>query len=182
MGLMFYLAKLYKIFKIEPKDLNHCLKKNLEEKVVTEVENTCDEKIGYIISVNSFSKFSKGKVEFGTGAVIYKVKFKCLVCKPKVGEVINVIVDKVLQDILFASAGPIKIVINQKNFDEDNSFFLENRNGIKTLVSRVHNTIIAPDTELRVKILGLNITKEEKRETFLCTGTISGNYLGLFKN
>jgi hypothetical protein len=49
-----------------------------------QVEDKCDDHVGCIIAVNSFSYFSAGRVQMGFGTTVFTVRFQCLVMKPEV--------------------------------------------------------------------------------------------------
>jgi DNA-directed RNA polymerase subunit E'/Rpb7 len=99
-----------------------------------------------------------------------------------VGEVIDVAVGEVLHSAVIASAGPVKIIIDQKNFGDDDNFVLRYINSVRMFASASHDLFIAPGTELRVRIIGCRKTTVDSRETFMCIGSMNENYLGVFQS
>lgn len=53
------------------------------------------------------------------------------------------------------------------------------KEGIRAFVSKDQSTRIQPGTELRVRILGCRRATADGRETFICVGSIDGDYLGV---
>merc|ERR1712232_23360 len=128
----------------------------------------------------SIDNWDSGKIQYGIGKVVFEVDFRCIVCRPEVGEVLDAVVYEVLQNAIIADAGPIKIVINQKNFGEREDYKLICNHDVRMFVSQKSHTKIIPGTELRTKILGCRRTTVDTQITFMCVGTIDGDFLGVF--
>merc|ERR1711972_843543 len=176
--LMFYLASLLKTIEIYPINLDASFTKIIEREVFDEIEGKCDHKLGCIVSIYSY-KPHEGKIQYGKGTVIFEVIIQCIVCLPKIGEVIDVVVNEILPNVVIASAGPIKIIINNKNFGSEEILTNDFIDGVRGLISKNHEIKIMPGIELRVKILNCRKTMANNQETLICIATINDEYLGV---
>jgi DNA-directed RNA polymerase II subunit RPB7 len=76
------------------------IRKFVEQKLHKDVEGTCSDQYGYIISVVSISKVSQGKLIPGAGQAEYTVSYSAVVLKPFKGEVLDAIVISITKVIL----------------------------------------------------------------------------------
>jgi DNA-directed RNA polymerase subunit E'/Rpb7 len=169
-------------FDISPKDLGPLLREFLINKVAEQVESTCDDTVGCIITIHSFMDFGKGRIHYGLGKVTFVVAFQCIVFRPEIGEILDVVVNEILHNVVIASAGPVKILINQKNLGACNWNIIKDKYGVKMYSTIDNKSKIALGTELRTKILGFRRTLVEELNTFVCVGTIDADYLGVLGN
>merc|ERR1719473_2374426 len=114
------MTKITRSIELMPNQIGPKIKDILTFKAADELEDTCNDNNGYIIAVDSYSNLTTGRIQFGTGRVMFKVNLYCLICKPGVGEVIDVIVNEILETLIIATAGPIIIAINKHSSEECN--------------------------------------------------------------
>merc|ERR1712039_740387 len=138
------------ILKILPNFLGSNIRNHLMFETEYKVENRCDDILGCIIVVYSFTNFSQGKILYGSGKTAFEVEFQSIVFRPQVGGVLDSICNEVLQTVIIATAGPIKIVIDQKC---DGYTIKYRKDYVRIVVSENRKILIKPGTELRTKIL-----------------------------
>ena len=80
---------------LHPRYFGKDLKSILVSKLHREVEGTCSGRYGFIITVTSVEKIGLGKVQEGTGHVLFPIKFKAIVFRPFKGEVLDAVVTQV---------------------------------------------------------------------------------------
>merc|ERR1712216_649408 len=165
------MTKIKKVIELKPNELGTKLKDILIAKVADEIEDSCDESIGCIIAIDSYKNFSSGKIQYGTGKVIFEVNLNCMVCKPEVGEVLDVIVSEVKETVILATAGPIIVAILKKDFGEQKQHSPHTKEGIRTFVSETTKSGISPGSEIRIRILSLRKSTVEEREIIFCVGS-----------
>ena len=59
------------------------------------MEGTCSGRYGFIIAVTDIEHMGSGKVQEGTGAVLFPIKFKAIVFRPFKGEIVDALVSQV---------------------------------------------------------------------------------------
>lgn len=169
---MFFHILLDKSVLLHPRFFGPNIKSILIKKLNIEVEGTCSGRYGFIITVTSIEKIGLGKVQEGTGSVLFPIKFKAIVFKPYKGEILDAIVINVIKMGFFAEAGPLQIFVSQHLIPSDMKF--DPQSSTACFLSE-DGTKIEKDTQVRLKVVGTRIDSNG----FFCTGSIKEDYLGV---
>ncbi|GFH28270.1 uncharacterized protein HaLaN_26739, partial [Haematococcus lacustris] len=101
---MFYILKLVKKLDIHPRSFGKNLREVIHEKLVQEVEGTCNSKYGYVIAVTKVDSIGEGLIrQDGTGLATFSVHYSAVVSRPFKGEVVDCVVatvNKLISDEL----------------------------------------------------------------------------------
>lgn len=135
----------------------------------------CSEDHGYYVTPTTLESIGDGRVRSHTGAVVFPVRFKCIVFKPFKDEILQGEVKKIMKRGCFVSAGPLdEIFIHEemmqggvfyKSETMDTSYF-KHEEGFEVRIG----------THLRFRLLGLKWVEDQR--TFKALGTINGDFLG----
>lgn len=153
-----------------PSCLYRDLKNLLKAKLIEKVQGSVSEKYGYVICVISIEEPASGKILDTSGDVLFNMKYKAVVMKPFVGEVVDGVVEKVEKYGVHVGVGPIRVFISNSQFPPDFEYNETNNQ----YISRSKNDKLNLDTEIRFRILGIQYEGNE----FHPTGTMNENYLG----
>eukprot|EP00026_Physarum_polycephalum_P019920 Phypoly_transcript_22190.p1 GENE.Phypoly_transcript_22190~~Phypoly_transcript_22190.p1 ORF type:complete len:173 (+),score=29.71 Phypoly_transcript_22190:79-597(+) len=170
---MFFEVALDREVKLHPQHLGPNLRHQLKQQLHQEVEGTCSGRYGFIIMVTKVEDTGKGKVQEGTGFVVYQVKFNAIVFKPFKGEVLDAVVTQVDKMGFFAEAGPLQIFVSKHLIPPEINF--DPQSNPPAFVSEDETIRISKDDEVRLKIVG---TRVDATEIF-SIGSIKEDYLGL---
>jgi len=170
---MFFHISLDKSLLLHPRYFGPNLRSTLVTKLHSEVEGTCSGRYGFIITVTSVEKIGLGKVQEGTGHVMFPIKFKAIVFRPFKGEILDAVVTQVNKMGFFAEAGPLQIFVSRQLMPSDMNF--DPHSTPACFVSEDGTVKVEKDTEVRVKIVG---TRVDATEIF-SIGSIKDDYLGV---
>jgi DNA-directed RNA polymerase II subunit RPB7 len=151
------------------KDLKHLLKAKLIEKV----QGSITEKYGYIVVVIKVDEARTGKILDTSGDVLFSMKYRAVVMKPVVGEVLDGTVEKVDRYGIHVVVGPIKVFISNTQFPPGFEYNEQN----SSYTSKILNEKLGFNSEVRFRIQGVQYESNE----FHPTGTMNENYLGPLK-
>ncbi|GFH09578.1 uncharacterized protein HaLaN_04753, partial [Haematococcus lacustris] len=161
---MFYILKLVKKLDIHPRSFGKNLREVIHEKLVQEVEGTCNSKYGYVIAVTKVDSIGEGLIrQDGTGLATFSVHYSAVVSRPFKGEVVDCVVATVNKMGFFADAGPMQIFVSNHLISDELEF---NATGDPSYQEH---------TEVRVRIVGIKIDQSD----IFCIGTIKEDYLGV---
>ena len=158
---------------LPPSYLGPDLQSLLKAKLIEKVEGSCTEKYGYIVCVLKVEEISTGKILDTSGDVLFNMKYRAVVLKPFVNEVLDGVVEKVDKWGVTVTVGPILFFISNKNFHKE----FEYNEGTNSYVSTQQNEKLAVDVEVRFRVLG---TRFESNK-ITGTGIMSEDYLGPFR-
>ena len=156
-----------------PSYLGPELQSILKAKLIEKVEGSCTEKYGYIVCVLKVEEISSGKILDTSGDVLFNIKYRAVILKPFVNEVLDGVIEKVDKYGTSVSVGPIQIFISNKNFHPE----FEYNDSSNTYVSTKQNEKLAPDVEVRFRVIG---TKFDSNK-IVGTGVMNEDYLGPFR-
>ena len=160
---------------MEPNSLGRELENLIRGELIQKVQGSVSQKYGYIICVINILDIGKGKVLDTSGEVIFNVKYKAVVMKPLVNEIMDGIIEKVEPYGINVTAGVLrKIFISINHFPGDFQYN-ENSNSFKS--NDLNDDEIKVDSEIRFRIKAINYELNQ----FMCTGTMSEAYLGPLK-
>lgn len=130
---MFFIMELQHTMKLHPSFFGPNVRQFLRQKLISDVEGTCDGQYGYIICVldDNELRIPPGKILPGQGSAEFGVRYRAIVWKPfKVGtqkrisrredqsvdlsqnEVVDAIVSIVNKMGFFADAGPLSVFVS----------------------------------------------------------------------
>jgi DNA-directed RNA polymerase II subunit RPB7 len=156
-----------------PSYLGPELQSILKAKLIEKVEGSCTERCGYIVCVLKVEEISTGKILDTSGDVLFNIKYKAVVLKPFVNEVLDGVIEKVDKYGVTVTVGPVLFFISNKNFHNE----FEYNENTNTYVSNQQNEKLAVDVEVRFRVLG---TRFEANK-ITGTGIMSEDYLGPFR-
>eukprot|EP01098_Paradermamoeba_levis_P010716 TRINITY_DN4517_c0_g6_i1.p1 TRINITY_DN4517_c0_g6~~TRINITY_DN4517_c0_g6_i1.p1 ORF type:complete len:201 (-),score=40.20 TRINITY_DN4517_c0_g6_i1:333-878(-) len=173
---MFFLITLQKNLTLLPKFLGPNLKRELSKKLYAEVEGTCSGRYGFIIAVIGLDDIGMGKIQEGTGCVIFKVKYKAIVFRPFRNEVMDAVVTTVNKMGFMAEVGPLQVFVSKHSIPSDLSF--DPHSAPACYISEENSYKIAKGDEVRLKITGSRFDATE----IFSIGSIKEDYMGLLAN
>jgi DNA-directed RNA polymerase subunit E'/Rpb7 len=153
-----------------PSCLYKDLKNLLRAKLIEKVQGSISEKYGYVVVVLSVEEPSSGKILDTSGDVLFNIRYRAVIMKPFVGEVMDGVIDKVEKYGIHVSVGPLKIFISNSQFPPGFDYHEQSN----SYISKVQNDKLQIDTEVRFRIMGVQYDNNE----FHPTGTMNENYLG----
>ena len=116
---MFYLTEVEDHVRVEPKHFglptNEAVEKQLNESFVDKV----NKELGFVISVVSVDSVDDGVIIPGDGAAFYKSKFKLLVWKPELHELVYGTIVEIAAFGAFMQVGPAQGMIHISQTMED---------------------------------------------------------------
>lgn len=173
---MFYLVKLEKNIKLEPKDFGPEWEKRLTSKLTEEVEGTCSIRHGYIIKVQliEVAAARRGMLQEGTGMAVFTVPYDAIVFKPFKNEVVEGIVTNVTKIGFYANVGPLEVFVSKQLIPGDYTFDPVGQ----CFKNDDHSLKIATKNAVLLKIQGLSMSEGN----LYAIGTIKEDYLGPTEN
>jgi len=144
----------------------------IRAKLIDKVQGMVTEKFGYVICVLRVEDIGSGKILDTTADVIFSVKYRAVVMKPFIGEVMDGFVIKLDKYGVHVSVGPIIVFISNQNFpfyeyDENNNHYYSKHDAAKIML----------DSNVRFKITGITFEDNE----FRLIGTMNEDYLGVLQ-
>jgi len=99
---------------LHPRYFGRNLRDALRAKLLSDVEGSCNIKVGYIIAVvGDEPQFGRGRVLDGRGVAVFDVKYTAVVWRPFKDEVVDAIVTDVTDMAIFADIGPVSAVVHR---------------------------------------------------------------------
>lgn len=89
---------------LHPRFFGPQIKEEVKRQLYKEVEGSCLETYGYVIAITAIDEIKMGFIELGRGSIPFKVKYKAVVFRVFIGEVLDAVVtqvNKVISDIYF---------------------------------------------------------------------------------
>mmetsp|Transcript_20282 Transcript_20282/g.22977 ORF Transcript_20282/g.22977 Transcript_20282/m.22977 type:complete len:168 (+) Transcript_20282:2-505(+) len=164
-----------KTLVITPDLLGPNLESTIEKKLIESVEGEVSGKHGYIISILTIAPGWKksGKIKDTSGDVLFTLSYRALLFKPYKNEVLLAVVHRVEPDGIYCLVGPMEIFLSQKQLPAEFSF--DDSAGVNAYISEDRRDEIKPNTDLRVKIIGLSL----ETDRMSVVGVINEDYLGI---
>ncbi|KAI1229717.1 DNA-directed RNA polymerase II subunit RPB7, partial [Lamprotornis superbus] len=176
---MFYHISLEHEILLHPRYFGPNLLNTVKQKLFTEVEGTCTGKYGFVIAVTTIDNIGAGVIQPGRGFVLYPVRYKAIVFRPFKGEVVDAVVTQVNKVGLFTEIGPMSCFISRHSIPSEMEFDPNsNPPCYKTvdevpsptggsprhpsnLPSPAQDIVIQQDDEIRLKIVGTRVDKND---------------------
>ncbi|XP_070500185.1 DNA-directed RNA polymerase II subunit RPB7-like [Chironomus tepperi] len=171
---MFYHMSLAHEVLIHPCYFGPDLRQIIEKKVYSEVEGSCQGYIGYIICVTAITNISSGTIMAGVeGMTSFPVKYNAIVFRPFKNEVFEGMVKQVTKVGIFIEIGPLTCFVSHNSLP-DRLEFCTKLQPVCYKSKDEDGEIIAKDTDVRVKIVGLRTDING----MFAIGTLLEDYLG----
>lgn len=173
---MFYLVELKKDLDLHPRFFGKQIDDTITNKLITEVEGTCNGKYGYVVSVAHVLRIGEGLIrQDSSGYATFRVTYQAVVCRPYKGEVLDCQITSVNKMGFFAEAGPLQIFVSNHLIPEE---FEYSAVGDACYASQHDSNKIQEGAIVRLRIVG---TKMDQAEIF-CIGSIKEDYLGVIES
>merc|ERR1711935_482031 len=132
-----------------------------------EIEGNCIPGVGCVVLLIQVLHRELGHVQPGTGHVKVPVKYRALVFKPLVGEVMDTVITECSELGILSTCGPLQTFVTLShlgNFTYDNGSW----------VDRETNMVLKPNVEVRQRITGVKY----QVHMIAAVGVIDQDYLG----
>jgi DNA-directed RNA polymerase subunit E' len=116
---MFYLAEVEDYIRVKPKHFGLATKDAVSEQLNESYVNSVTKDLGFVISVIDVDEVGEGIIIPGDGAAYYKSKFKILVWKPELHELLYGTVKEITNFGAFMEIGPALGMIHISQTMED---------------------------------------------------------------
>ena len=157
---MFFVLELMKNLLVTPPFLGKNLETHLFDILQASVEGNFNERFGYILKVTDIKNVGEGRVKDGSGDVLFPVSYQAIVFMPYRGEVLEAQVVQAMEIGFLASVGPMSLFVTKDNIAEE--YVFEMHAAPSRWVNKEDpSKVIQPDTDVRVKIIGITVTGGE---------------------
>ena len=116
---MFYLIEVEDHVRVEPKHFGLATDKAIEQQLNESYVNSVHKDIGFVITVVNIDEVDNGIIIPGDGAAYYKSKFKLLVWKPELHELVYGTIVEIANFGAFMQVGPAQGMIHISQTMED---------------------------------------------------------------
>lgn len=158
---MFFILNLKKNLLVTPEYLGKKLSTQLLNLLKRAVEGSFNPRHGYLVKVLTVDKYGEGKVQDGSGDVLFPLSYKALVFMPYKDEVLDGIVTNVLPEGFMASVGPMSLFISSQKLPTDYRIDMDNRPHPRWTNVNDSTSHVQVGSDVRVKIIGIRINGNE---------------------
>ncbi len=116
---MFYLAEVEDHVRVEPKHFGLPTREAIEKQLNESYVDKVTKELGYVISVVSVDDMEDGVIIAGDGAAYYRSRFKLLVWKPELHELVYGAIVEIANFGAFMQIGPMQGMIHISQTMED---------------------------------------------------------------
>ncbi len=116
---MFYELEMQSHIRLPPGNFNDDLSKALKERLNEKYEGKIDKENGMVITVKEILEIGEGIIVPGDGGAYYDVKFKLLIFKPEIQEVVYGIITDITDFGVFFDMGAIDGMIHVSQTMDD---------------------------------------------------------------
>ncbi len=116
---MFYLAEVEDYVRVEPRNFGLPTLESVEKQLNDSYVNNITKELGFVISVVAVDNVGEGIIIPGDGAAYYKSRFKVLVWKPELHELIYGTIKEITNFGAFIQIGPTQGMIHISQTMED---------------------------------------------------------------
>ncbi|KAJ3520128.1 hypothetical protein NM208_g13844 [Fusarium decemcellulare] len=171
---MFFLYNLERRVTLHPSFFGRNMHDLVTHKLLTDVEGTCAGSY-FIISIMDTFDISEGRILPGNGLAEFTVGYRAVVWRPFKGETVDAVVYSINPQGFFARAGPLRLFVSAHLIPSEIKW---DPNATPPQFTNNEDTVIEPDTHVRVKIIG---TRTEVGEMW-AIGSIKEDYLGCLQD
>jgi DNA-directed RNA polymerase subunit E' len=116
---MFYLLDVEDHVRVEPKHFGLPTKEAIEKQLEEDFVDSVSKEFGYVVAVLEIGEIDDGVIISGDGAAYYNSKFKLLVWKPELHELVYGTVSEITNFGAFMQVGPARGMIHISQTMED---------------------------------------------------------------
>jgi DNA-directed RNA polymerase subunit E' len=149
---MFYLAEVEDYIRVEPKLFGLSTKEAVEKQLETTYATYVDKEIGAVIAVVEVLDVGKGVIIPGDGAAYYNSKFKLLVWKPELQELVYGTISEITNFGAFINMGAMQGMIHISQTMEDYVSF--SKSG--TLVGKTNKRSLHKEDDCIARIVAIS--------------------------
>ena len=157
----YFNTTLTEIIGLHPSQINKKIYKGLKNNLVSKFENKCFKSYGFISKIYSIDSYEGGLIinENPLGSVLYKVTFKCKLCRPLRGSTIVFKVQNINSQIIYLVNGAIECLISEgfDKINKNNFKFDEKNNVLLGILDKNKGVKILQGSYINVKIIDIRI-------------------------
>jgi DNA-directed RNA polymerase subunit E' len=116
---MYQITEIDEVIAIPPEALGMGIEETVERLVREKYECHMHRDKGFVLFMDDISMVGEGIVAHGNSSIYQKVKFKALVFKPYLHEVIDGIVCKIVEFGAFCHTGPVDSLVHVSQVMDD---------------------------------------------------------------
>ena len=116
---MFYLVEVEDHVRVEPKHFGLPTQEAIEKQLNETYVDKVNKELGFVISVISIDSMEDGVIIAGDGAAFYRSKFKLLVWRPELHELVYGTINEIANFGAFLQVGPAQGMIHISQTMED---------------------------------------------------------------
>lgn len=124
---MFYLTEVEEHIRVDPKLFGLPTMESISQQLEETYLDYYDKELGRVVAIVEILNIGEGIIIPGDGAAYYKSKFKLLVWKPELQELVYGVVDEITNFGAFINLGPMKGMIHISQVMDDRSDFSESQ-------------------------------------------------------
>ena len=174
---MFFILNLKKNLQVTPEFLGKKISIHLLNLLKRAVEGSFNSRYGYLVKVLTVDKYGEGKVQDGSGDVLFPLSYKALVFMPYKGEVLDAVVTQVMEVGFMAAVGPMNLFVASQKISSDYRLDNEARPHPRWTSITDTNVHIQVNSDVRLKIIGIRVNGNE----MLGVCEMSEDFLGPIK-
>jgi DNA-directed RNA polymerase subunit E'/Rpb7 len=143
---------------LQASQMDNNIYRHLKDNLIRKHLNRCFNNYGYIQKIYKIEEKTGGEIiaEDPTAGAVYDIKFSCKLCRPLIGSTIVCEIMNVNKAIIFSKNGPIFVILEEQNINQENFIFDDRRN---VLLAKIKNKGIpvVKGTYVKIKITGAKI-------------------------
>jgi DNA-directed RNA polymerase II subunit RPB7 len=174
---MFFILNLKKNLQVTPEYLGKKLSTHLLALLKRAVEGSFNNRFGYLVKVLTVDKYGEGKVQDGSGDVMFQLSYKALVFMPYKGEVVDAVVTQVMEVGFMAAVGPLGLFVSSDKILDRYRLELDAKPHARWANTQDSTCHIQISTDVRLKIIGIRVIGNE----MIGVCEMAENYLGPVK-
>jgi DNA-directed RNA polymerase II subunit RPB7 len=172
--MAFYLVELTKTVTVHPRHFHAKLADHVVSRLLTLTEGTTSGRYGYLIAVVQVERpLPPGRILPGTGHAAFPLRYKALVYRPFLGEVLDGVITSVTRHGVFVSVGPLSVFVSARNVPSDLEF--DETEHCFASVLQGSEDRLEVGTLVRLRIVGMRRDATE----IAAVGTLRADYLGV---
>jgi len=171
---MFFHVKMTRFIELPPSCFYKNMKREINQRLLEDVEGTCQAEYGYIVCVTEVEEIGDGRIRDDIPEVSFPVEFRAIVFRPFKNEVLDGVVTQMDQFGIFVEVGPLQVYVSDQQIPSDYTLNTD----LQPHWAYEHNEDpelkITIDTEVRMKLMNVRIELTE----MAAVGTLNVNYMG----
>jgi DNA-directed RNA polymerase II subunit RPB7 len=172
--MAFFILELTKSVTVHPRHFHAKLPEHVINRLLTLTEGTTSGLYGYLLAVVEVERpLPPGRILPGTGHAIFRLRYKALVYRPFLGEVLDGVIASVTRHGVFVAVGPLSVFVSARNVPSDMEF--DDSEQCFASVVQGSEDRLEVGTMVRLRIVGMRRDATE----IAAVGTLRADYLGV---